>query len=79
MATETNGKPSGEAHHYEEVSEMPHEISKYEISTKIPFPLCTDLLCRYWHQRHNIWSKYDEGIWMTDDAWFGVTPEPVAT
>ncbi|MCJ1254271.1 hypothetical protein MMC24_002085 [Lignoscripta atroalba] len=33
---------------------------------------------RYYHQRHSIFSKYDEGIWMTDDAWFGVTPEPVA-
>ncbi len=33
---------------------------------------------RYWHQRRRIFSKYDEGIWMTDDAWFGVTPEPVA-
>jgi trimethylguanosine synthase len=33
---------------------------------------------RYWQQRHSIFSKYDEGICMTDDAWFGVTPEPVA-
>jgi trimethylguanosine synthase len=33
---------------------------------------------RYWQQRHLIFSKYDEGIWLTDDAWFEVTPEPVA-
>ena len=33
---------------------------------------------RYYHQRFSIFSKYDEGIWMTEDAWFGVTPEPVA-
>ncbi|KAI9873709.1 MAG: hypothetical protein M1830_010699 [Pleopsidium flavum] len=33
---------------------------------------------RYWYQRYSIFSKYDEGVWMTDDAWFGVTPEPVA-
>ncbi|KAF2760692.1 RNA methylase family protein [Pseudovirgaria hyperparasitica] len=33
---------------------------------------------KYWWQRHDIFSKYDEGVWMTDDAWFGVTPEPVA-
>ncbi|KAI9868696.1 MAG: Trimethylguanosine synthase [Trichoglossum hirsutum] len=33
---------------------------------------------RYWHQRHSIFSRYDEGIWMTDDSWFGTTPEPVA-
>ncbi|KIW00414.1 uncharacterized protein PV09_08119 [Verruconis gallopava] len=33
---------------------------------------------KYWHQRHRIFSKYDEGIWMTNNDWFGVTPEPVA-
>ncbi|KAL3418994.1 RNA methylase family [Phlyctema vagabunda] len=33
---------------------------------------------KYWHQRHSIFSAYDDGIYMTDDAWFGVTPEPVA-
>lgn len=32
----------------------------------------------YWAQRYKIFSKYDEGVWLTDDAWFGVTPEPVA-
>jgi hypothetical protein len=34
--------------------------------------------CRYWHQRFKIWEQYDKGIWMTEDAWFGVTPEPIA-
>ncbi|TVY54548.1 Trimethylguanosine synthase [Lachnellula cervina] len=33
---------------------------------------------KYWEQRYSIFSLYDEGIHMTDDAWFGVTPEPVA-
>ncbi|KAG4443699.1 hypothetical protein IFR05_000788 [Cadophora sp. M221] len=33
---------------------------------------------KYWQQRFSIWSLYNEGIYMTDDAWFGVTPEPVA-
>lgn len=32
----------------------------------------------YWAQRHKLFSKYDEGVWLTDDAWFGVTPERVA-
>lgn len=35
-------------------------------------------LQKYWFQRFKIWEKYDEGIWMTEDAWFGVTPEPIA-
>lgn len=34
---------------------------------------------RYWQQRYDIWQYYDDGIWMTDSAWFGITPEPVAT
>lgn len=33
---------------------------------------------KYYDQRYSIFSRYDEGIYMTDDAWFGVTPEPVA-
>jgi trimethylguanosine synthase len=33
---------------------------------------------RYFHQRYNIFNFYDYDIRMTDDAWFGVTPEPVA-
>lgn len=33
---------------------------------------------RYFSQRYSIFSWYDEGVYLTDDAWFGVTPEPVA-
>ncbi|KAI0175887.1 RNA cap guanine-N2 methyltransferase-domain-containing protein [Hypoxylon sp. FL1284] len=33
---------------------------------------------KYWKQRYTIFPYYDEGIYMTPDAWFGVTPEPVA-
>ncbi|MCJ1463625.1 hypothetical protein MMC07_002233 [Pseudocyphellaria aurata] len=32
----------------------------------------------YYHQRFSIFSRYDDGILMTDGAWYGVTPEPVA-
>lgn len=40
--------------------------------------MTTDHILSYWAQRYKLFSKYDEGIWLTDDAWFGVTPEPVA-
>ncbi|CEJ95105.1 Putative Trimethylguanosine synthase [[Torrubiella] hemipterigena] len=33
---------------------------------------------KYFSQRYSIFSMYDEGVYMTDDAWFGVTPEPIA-
>jgi trimethylguanosine synthase len=46
----------------------------YEHVSEVPWDIQ-----KYWHQRYSIFSRYDEGIYMTDDAWFGVTPEPVAT
>ena len=56
------------------VTELPEGVHHYETADEVPFEIS-----KYWHQRYEIFSKYDEGIWMTDDAWFGVTPEPVAT
>ncbi|POS80865.1 RNA cap guanine-N2 methyltransferase [Diaporthe helianthi] len=35
-------------------------------------------LQKYWHQRNTLWQYDNYDIRMTDDAWFGVTPEPVA-
>lgn len=52
---------------------MPEGVHHYESGEEMP-----EEIFKYWHQRYDIFSKYDEGIWMTDDAWFGVTPEPVA-
>ncbi|USW59135.1 Putative RNA cap guanine-N2 methyltransferase, S-adenosyl-L-methionine-dependent methyltransferase [Septoria linicola] len=51
----------------------PEGVHTYTTLEEVP----TDLQ-KYWLQRNNIFSKYDEGIWLTDDAWFGVTPEPIA-
>ncbi|CRG84531.1 Trimethylguanosine synthase [Talaromyces islandicus] len=59
---------SGEA---EEVA--PPEVHHYGDRSEVPWDIQN-----YWYQRHRIFSKYEEGIWLTDDAWFGVTPEPVA-
>ncbi|KAK0515040.1 hypothetical protein JMJ35_002419 [Cladonia borealis] len=55
-------------------SEMPPErCQHYADFHEMPWDIQ-----KYYHQRYSIFSKYDEGIWMTEDAWFGVTPEPVA-
>ncbi|KAI3334698.1 RNA cap guanine-N2 methyltransferase [Ustulina deusta] len=35
-------------------------------------------LQKYWQQRYTIFPYYDHGIYMTEDSWYGVTPEPVA-
>lgn len=64
-----------EVHHYNSRAEVPWDIQKYVSSSS---PAGTANPRSYWHQRHKLFSKYDQGVWLTDDAWFGVTPEPVA-
>jgi len=51
----------------------PEGVHNYGAADEVPFEIT-----KYWHQRHKLFSKYDDGIWLTDDAWFGVTPEAVA-
>lgn len=75
---ETTESPLERCHHYNDISEVPWDLQKYASTNCL---LCQRLLkhvARYFQQRYSIFSKYDEGILMTDDAWFGVTPEPVA-
>ncbi|KAI8939621.1 hypothetical protein NX059_003382 [Plenodomus lindquistii] len=57
------------------MADSPKETGIHQWSHVDQFP---EHLKKYWFQRFKIWSKYDEGIWMTSDAWFGVTPEPIA-
>lgn len=49
------------------------ECKHYSSSYEMP-----EILQKYWHQRYNLWEYYDHDIYMTDDAWFGVTAEPIA-
>ena len=57
--------------------DMPQALWRY-------VPTCSSVLStsidhnRYWAQRYRIFSRFDAGIWLTDDGWFEVTPEPVA-
>ncbi|KAL1998594.1 hypothetical protein VTN02DRAFT_5923 [Thermoascus thermophilus] len=53
--------------------EAPPEVHHYNDRGEVPWDIQN-----YWAQRYKIFSRYDDGIWLTDDAWFGVTPEPVA-
>ncbi|KAH8890998.1 hypothetical protein GQ53DRAFT_806949 [Thozetella sp. PMI_491] len=49
------------------------ECQHYDYLEDVPWDIQ-----KYWHQRYSIFQYYDYDIRMTDDAWFGVTPEPVA-
>ncbi|KAG7108829.1 Trimethylguanosine synthase like protein [Verticillium longisporum] len=50
------------------------ECHHYETKAEVPWDLQ-----KYFSQRYSIFQYYDDGVYLTDDAWFGVTPEPVAT
>ncbi|OAX85416.1 hypothetical protein ACJ72_00187 [Emergomyces africanus] len=53
--------------------ELPPDVHHYYCREEVPRDIQN-----YWAQRYKIFSKYDDGVWLTDDAWFGVTPEPIA-
>ncbi|OVA03163.1 RNA cap guanine-N2 methyltransferase [Macleaya cordata] len=36
------------------------------------------LVRKYWLQRYNLFSMYDDGIKMDEEGWFSVTPEEIA-
>lgn len=75
-------EPPPEVHHYEDRGQVPWDIQKYGFSDGFFFLSQSSqltLFYSYWSQRYDLFSKYDDGVWLTDDAWFGVTPEPVAT
>ncbi|KAA8545585.1 hypothetical protein F0562_020369 [Nyssa sinensis] len=38
----------------------------------------TPLVEKYWLQRYDLFSRYDEGIKMDEEGWFSVTPEEIA-
>ena len=33
---------------------------------------------KYWAQRYRLFSRYDEGIMLDEEAWYSVTPEKIA-
>eukprot|EP01134_Creolimax_fragrantissima_P002861 CFRG2861T1 len=33
---------------------------------------------KYWYQRYQLFSKYDDGVWLDREGWFSVTPEKLA-
>ncbi|KAF3762469.1 hypothetical protein M406DRAFT_264657 [Cryphonectria parasitica EP155] len=45
----------------------------YESSDEMPVEIK-----KYWRQRKELFCFYDDDIFMTDEAWFGVTAEPIA-
>ncbi|PSR97476.1 trimethylguanosine synthase [Coniella lustricola] len=49
------------------------DCKHYEDSSDMP-----EEIKKYWWQRKDLFRRYDEDIHLTDKAWFGVTPEPIA-
>jgi len=53
---------------------LPEGVFHYDYLSEVPWDYQN-----YWRQRHQIFSRYDEGVWMTDESWYSVTPECIAT
>ena len=41
-------------------------------------PSYSPRISKYWAQRYRLFSKYDEGIMLDEEAWYSVTPEKIA-
>lgn len=78
MAEELEEVAPPEVHHYNEIGDVPWDIQKYVSYRCSIVQTHIDSNYSYWKQRHRIFTKYEEGVWLTDDAWFGVTPESIA-
>jgi trimethylguanosine synthase len=37
-----------------------------------------DSLNKYWYQRYQLFSRFDEGIELDEESWYSVTPEQIA-
>ena len=36
------------------------------------------IMKKYWNQRHDLFSRYDDGVLLTKELWFSVTPEVIS-
>ncbi|CAK7896894.1 trimethylguanosine synthase [[Candida] anglica] len=59
-------------------------IDDFEIETGAELLMHTyetlpDNCKKYWKRRYALFSKFDDGIYMTSELWFSVTPEDVAS
>ncbi|XP_035445235.2 trimethylguanosine synthase-like [Spodoptera frugiperda] len=51
----------------------------WRIKTSMPSEIEKDpALHKYWHKRHSLFHRFDEGIRLDRESWFSVTPEVVA-
>jgi trimethylguanosine synthase len=44
----------------------------------VPVAVASGELDKYYAQRYKLFSRYDEGVWLEDEAWFSATPELVS-
>ncbi|GFY90152.1 S-adenosyl-L-methionine-dependent methyltransferase superfamily protein [Actinidia rufa] len=51
---------------------------KIRVKKRARVPGVSPLVKKYWLQRYDLFSKYDEGIKMDEEGWFSVTPEEIA-
>ncbi|KAL6144973.1 PREDICTED: trimethylguanosine synthase isoform X2 [Fragaria vesca subsp. vesca] len=56
------------------LSHLPTQTQKRRVTEEGVSPVVE----KYWFQRYDLFSKYDEGIQMDEQGWYSVTPEQIA-
>jgi trimethylguanosine synthase len=51
---------------------------KFHKKRKLREEWVSPLVEKYWFQRYDLFSRYDEGIEMDEEGWYSVTPEEIA-
>lgn len=62
----------------EDGEQYPEEgLAEYELlmHTKDTLP---PAIKKFWWRRYDLFSKFDGGVYMSEELWFSVTPEPIA-
>ncbi|XP_022138350.1 uncharacterized protein LOC111009535 isoform X2 [Momordica charantia] len=56
-----------------QLSERNEEFQSLAITEEYPTSIA-----KYWCQRYQLFSRFDDGVKMDEEGWFSVTPEPIA-
>ncbi|KAL0545628.1 hypothetical protein IC582_015517 [Cucumis melo] len=56
-----------------QLSDRNEEFRSFAITEEYPTSIT-----KYWCQRYQLFSRFDDGIKMDKEGWFSVTPEPIA-
>ncbi|XP_062156907.1 uncharacterized protein LOC133864552 [Alnus glutinosa] len=72
----SSGRPS--TNHRLQKCKLANSPVKFHKKRKLREEWVSPLVEKYWFQRYDLFSRYDEGIEMDEEGWYSVTPEEIA-